>query len=181
MHRSFGALVRVAVVLASFQVIRPLAAQSPQDLSKADYDRAARFLGGNLGGLVVGGNVQARWLSDGRFWYTSTTLTGSEPTVVDPVRRTRTKATAADTTAGSRSTAVGGIATRGGGGPRTGGPTGVLSPDGKRAAFIKEWNLWVRDVATKQERQLTTDGVKNFGYATDNRSEEHTSELQSPC
>jgi dipeptidyl aminopeptidase/acylaminoacyl peptidase len=44
----------------------------------------------------------------------------------------------------------------------------VLSPDGKRAAFIKDWNLWVRDVATGQERQLTTDGVKNFGYATDN-------------
>ena len=63
---------------------------------------------------------------------------------------------------------AGGIAARGGGGPRTGGAAGVLSPDGKRAAFIKEWNLWVRDVATKQERQLTTDGVKNFGYATDN-------------
>ena len=119
MHRSFGALVRAAVVVASFQGIRPLAAQSPEVLSKADYDRAVRFLGGNLGNLVVGGNVQARWLSDGRFWYTSTTLTGSEQVVVDPVRRTRTKATEADT-AGSRSTEVGGggITTRGGGGPR---------------------------------------------------------------
>ena len=44
----------------------------------------------------------------------------------------------------------------------------VLSPDGKRAAFIRNWNLWVRDVATGQERALTTDGVRNFGYATDN-------------
>ena len=34
--------------------------------------------------------------------------------------------------------------------------------------FILDWNLWVRDVATKQEKQLTTDGVKDFGYATDN-------------
>jgi hypothetical protein len=134
MHRSFGALVRVAVVLASFQVISPLAAQSPPVVSTADYDRAARFLGGNLGGLVVGGNVQARWLADGRFLYSSTTLTGSEQVVVDPVRRTRTKATAADTAAaGSRSTEVGGgIATRGGGGPRTGGAAGVLSP----SAFV---------------------------------------------
>ena len=168
MYRSFGALVRVAVVLASFQMIRPLAAQSPRVLSPADYDRAARFLGGNLGDLVVGGNVQARWLADGRFWYTSTTLTGSEQVVVDPVRRTRTKATAADTAAASTEGA-GGIAMRGGGGgPRTGGAAGVLSPDKKRVAFIKEWNLWVRDVATKQEQKLTTDGVKNFGYATDN-------------
>jgi dipeptidyl aminopeptidase/acylaminoacyl peptidase len=44
----------------------------------------------------------------------------------------------------------------------------VLSPDGKRAAFIRDWNLWVRDVASGQETALTTDGVKDYGYATDN-------------
>jgi dipeptidyl-peptidase-4 len=43
-----------------------------------------------------------------------------------------------------------------------------LSPDGKRAAFIRDYNLWVREVATGKETQLTTDGVKDFGYATDN-------------
>jgi dipeptidyl aminopeptidase/acylaminoacyl peptidase len=44
----------------------------------------------------------------------------------------------------------------------------VRSPDGKRAAFIRDWNLWVRDMASGKETQLTTDGVKDFGYATDN-------------
>lgn len=44
----------------------------------------------------------------------------------------------------------------------------VASPDGKRGAFIRNFNLWVRDIATGQETQLTTDGVKDFGYATDN-------------
>ncbi len=44
----------------------------------------------------------------------------------------------------------------------------VLSPDKKRAAFIRDFNLWVRDVATSKETQLTSDGVKDFGYATDN-------------
>jgi len=44
----------------------------------------------------------------------------------------------------------------------------VLSPDGKLSAFIKDWNLWVKNTETKQEKQLTTDGVKDFGYATDN-------------
>jgi dipeptidyl aminopeptidase/acylaminoacyl peptidase len=34
--------------------------------------------------------------------------------------------------------------------------------------FIRDWNLWVRDVTTKEEKQLTKDGVKDFGYATDN-------------
>ena len=44
----------------------------------------------------------------------------------------------------------------------------VISPDGKKAAFIKDYNLWVRDIATNKQTQLTTDGIKDFGYATDN-------------
>ena len=47
-------------------------------------------------------------------------------------------------------------------------PNAVVSPDGTRAVFIKDWNLWVRDLASKVERPLTTDGVTHFGYATDN-------------
>jgi dipeptidyl-peptidase-4 len=43
-----------------------------------------------------------------------------------------------------------------------------ISPDKTKAAFIRDWNLWVRDQATGKETQLTTDGVKDFGYATDN-------------
>lgn len=44
----------------------------------------------------------------------------------------------------------------------------VLSPDGTKAAFIKEYNLWVKDLKTGEQKQLTTDGLKDFGYATDN-------------
>ena len=44
----------------------------------------------------------------------------------------------------------------------------ILSPDGTRAAFIRNDNLWVRETATGAETALTTDGVKDFGYATDN-------------
>lgn len=44
----------------------------------------------------------------------------------------------------------------------------VMSPDRKRAAYIKDYNLWVRDLQTGKQTQLTTDGVKDFGYATDN-------------
>ncbi len=56
--------------------------------------------------------------------------------------------------------------TRGRGGRGAAGGAQVLSPDGKRAAFIRDYNLWIRDVATGQETQLTMDGVKDFGYAT---------------
>ena len=44
----------------------------------------------------------------------------------------------------------------------------AFSPDGKRAVFLRDWNLWVREIATGAETQLTTDGVKDYGYATDN-------------
>ncbi len=44
----------------------------------------------------------------------------------------------------------------------------ATSPDGKRVAFIRDYNLWVREAATGKETQLTTDGVKDFGYATNN-------------
>jgi dipeptidyl-peptidase-4 len=44
----------------------------------------------------------------------------------------------------------------------------AISPDKKKGAFIRDWNLWVRDLSSGKETQLTTDGVTDFGYATDN-------------
>jgi dipeptidyl aminopeptidase/acylaminoacyl peptidase len=57
---------------------------------------------------------------------------------------------------------------RGGAESHEGQPPMTLSPDKKLGAFIRDWNLWVRDLATGAETQLTTDGVKDYGYATDN-------------
>jgi dipeptidyl-peptidase 4 len=47
-------------------------------------------------------------------------------------------------------------------------PASVTSPDGRYAAYIRDFNLWVRDLGTSTDRQLTTDGVEDFGYATNN-------------
>jgi dipeptidyl-peptidase 4 len=44
----------------------------------------------------------------------------------------------------------------------------VTSPDGRYAAFIRDHNLWVKDLTTNEDRPLTTDGVEDFGYATNN-------------
>ncbi|MGF1923408.1 MAG: DPP IV N-terminal domain-containing protein, partial [Bacteroidia bacterium] len=57
---------------------------------------------------------------------------------------------------------------RGGRGEATGITPETLSPDGKRAVYIKDHNLWVRDLAINERKQLTRDGVKDYGYATDN-------------
>ena len=50
----------------------------------------------------------------------------------------------------------------------------VPSPDGKLTAFIRNWNLWIRDLGSGKETQLTADGVKDFGYATDNAGWTHS-------
>lgn len=47
-------------------------------------------------------------------------------------------------------------------------PNSVTSPDGRYAAYIRDHNLWVRDLRTGEDRPLTTDGVEDFGYATNN-------------
>lgn len=43
-----------------------------------------------------------------------------------------------------------------------------LSPDGKKAAYIKDFNLWIRNTETNARKQLTFDGEKDYGYATNN-------------
>src|SRR5262249_8058228 len=44
-------------------------------------------------------------------------------------------------------------------------PAEVVSPDKKWAIFVKEHNLFVRSVATRQEFALTSDGKKYDEYA----------------
>lgn len=55
-----------------------------------------------------------------------------------------------------------------GAGAGNGSALETLSPDGKKAVYIKDYNLWVRDVTTNERKQLTKDGIKDYGYATDN-------------
>jgi dipeptidyl aminopeptidase/acylaminoacyl peptidase len=50
----------------------------------------------------------------------------------------------------------------------------VLSPDGSKSVFIMDYNLWMLNRKTGEEKQLTTDGIKDFGYATDNAGWKHS-------
>ena len=46
--------------------------------------------------------------------------------------------------------------------------TELVAPNGKHAVFIKDHNLWLRDITSDKEKQLTTDGIQDYGYATNN-------------
>jgi dipeptidyl-peptidase 4 len=180
-----------------------------RELTTADYDRAAKMLGSSLDSLVIGGRVTATWLPDDRFYYRTTTPTGSEWLLVDPVHRSQRALFDAEAVAQALGRAgagtfdgkklpathvalssdgaqvtleikqhqwrcdVGGHACQADTAKTSATPE-IVSPDGKRAAFIRNWNLWVRDVATGHETQLTTDGTENFGYATDNAGWVHS-------
>ena len=47
-------------------------------------------------------------------------------------------------------------------------PHSISSPNGELAAYIEAHNLWVQELASGNRMQLTTDGVQDYGYATDN-------------
>jgi len=146
----------------------PMVAQQAPTVSAADYARAERFLRQNTLPLVSGMGVQPTWLTNDRFGYRIAGESRNQFVLVDPARGTRVVCSpetdrcggALDPREVTRLQET-----------RQRGPAGraeSVSPDGKRAAFIRDWNLWVRDIATGRETQLTTDGVKDFGYATDN-------------
>ena len=157
-------ICRGAVVMAAVTAI-PAGAQAPAPASvtAADYARAERLMGYNVNPLVLHAAGRATWLpgSGDRFWYTTRTEKGEEAVLFDAAARSRTACDLVE----CRS-ALTERAGRSGAPPRP--RDDIPSPDGKRAAFIRDWNLWVRDVATGRETQLTKDGVKDFGYATDN-------------
>jgi len=47
-------------------------------------------------------------------------------------------------------------------------PNSIVSPDSTRAVFIRNNNLWMTDLTSGTEMALTTDGVEDFGYGTNN-------------
>ena len=44
----------------------------------------------------------------------------------------------------------------------------IISPNKKKSIYIKNYNLWIRDLTTKKTKQLTFNGYKDYGYATNN-------------
>jgi dipeptidyl aminopeptidase/acylaminoacyl peptidase len=52
-------------------------------------------------------------------------------------------------------------------------PASSVSPDGRRAVFIRDNNLWAKNLVAGGETQLTTDGIADFGYATNNAGWTH--------
>ncbi len=137
-----------------------------KSLTADDYARAEKALSYNTSPLVDRAGVRPTWLPDGRFWYQVLTPTGREFALINPADGSR------KTDTDLAKLGISGTPPQGFG--RRGGGDGVVSPDGKKSVSIKDWNLWVKDIASGKETQLTTDGIKDFGYATDNAGWTHS-------
>ena len=152
----FRSMKKYILSVAAIALAFAANAQQGKSLTAKDYERAEQFMSYNTEKYVDAGTVRPNWLDNDKFWYTVKNQNGTQTYVVDPTKKTKTLTTDYKD------------ATAPGFGGRGRGAGGVTSPDGKKAVFIKDWNLWVRDVVSKNEKQLTFDGVKNYGYATDN-------------
>lgn len=147
-------------------LVPQLAAQAaPRQLTAADYAKAERWLGFGTSPLVFGIGVNPNWLANEQFTYSVQHPDRSRPMIlVDPAKGTKTNCAANAAVCDAvvpKPTAINRPL-------RPEMSRGTLSPDKQKYAFIRDWNLWTIDVATNKETQLTTDGVKDFGYATDN-------------
>jgi dipeptidyl-peptidase-4 len=135
-----------------------LIGQNSQVLTVADYDRAASMLAGNVSNLIDN-NIQPQWLPDGRLWYNSITADKVEYILYNPANGKKENIP-------TRQELFDRVSYKPEAARRS--RDEVLSPDGKYAAFIRDWNLWIREISTGKEKPLTNDGIENFGYATDN-------------
>ncbi len=154
-------LRRLQLAATGLLVAASAAAGTPAALTAADYARAERLMPYDTEPLVLRSVSEVTWLGDGRLSYRAATARGSELVLVDPARGTRR--VAAKPAAPPAGTAAAGHAAG-----------EARSPDGQWAAFIRHDNLWVRRLSSGQTIQLTYDGVKDFGYATDNSGWHHS-------
>ena len=153
-------LRRVALAASSLLIAASVAAAPRPVLTDADYARAESFMPYNTDPLVLHAVSHVTWLADGEVSYVTTTRRGRRLLFVNPAGGAR------------RSVPCGGSSDRCANAAAA--SPGARSPDGRWAAFVRQHNLWVRSLATGKARQLTFDGGRDFGYATDNSGWHHS-------
>lgn len=165
MKKILNLKIALFLLIAAGNIFAQQSVYKPSAVTEQDYDRAVKMLFFNTNQLIDRAGVRPTWLPDGRFWYQVLTPTGKEYVLINPADGSRTVKTNLSEL-GVSSPAQANNSRR--------GSNEIVSPDGKKAAFIRDWNLWMRDISTGKETQLTVDGEENFGYATDNAGWTHS-------
>lgn len=148
-----------------FSFLFTLKVDAQSDKTLADYQRAAGMISPKLAKLIDH-SIYPEWMPDGRLFYSDMDDSITTYFLFDPKKKKSVQSR-------SKSDLLKGI-------KQNESKWGnyrfneVLSPDGKKSAFIRDYNLWVKDIESGKEKQLTTDGIKDYGYATDNAGWQHS-------
>ncbi|MGY6648078.1 DPP IV N-terminal domain-containing protein [Wenyingzhuangia sp. IMCC45574] len=144
--------------IALLWVLLVTTTQAQKVLTQADYHQAVGMLYPNTSKLIDN-SIYPQWLPDGRVWYKTINAKGTAFKLYNPITNKFI------VTSGQRELiSQGNIKIE----REPGSFTEIASPNKQYVAFIKDWNLYIKEVATGKETALTTDGIENFGYATDN-------------
>ena len=123
-----------------------------ETLSFKDYDRASRHLSKNLNKYLNNTITSQQWDNENFFLYSVKTEKKIESFKID-LKSNKKKASKNKFKIKN---------------PYSINRNEFISPNGFLAAFIDDYNLWIRDLKTNELTQLTFDGEKNYGYATNN-------------
>jgi len=136
-------------------------AQSATQITIDDYERAASMLRSSTIQYVKN-SIRPAWVNENKVWYKTEVDGEAVYKLFDPAKgKTIIRDSQSELFEKGKVTSI----------KR---PSSRVSPDGKYEAFIRDWNLWMKNLETEEETQLTTDGVKDFGYATDNAGWRHS-------
>ena len=142
------------ILLVSSLGAYPQTAYQPEKVTREDYKNAEKTMRQYLSPLVKNESIRPVWTSDDNFWYTREGDSGPEKVEVD-AKKLKKSVSALET----RESGPGRYPYRGSSG---------TSPDGKKSVFIRDNNLWMKYLETDEEIQLTSDGIEDFGYGTNN-------------
>lgn len=120
-----------------------------QQMDAEVYEKAERFLMKNTAPLVKNMMMRSDWSGD-TLRYRRLSGSGTETVMVYPKLFKKVVVKNADNPMTTRNN------------------NESISPDGKKAVYIKDYNLWMREIPGGKETQLTFDGIEDFGYATNN-------------
>ncbi|PKP29906.1 MAG: S9 family peptidase [Bacteroidetes bacterium HGW-Bacteroidetes-17] len=127
---------------------------APKEITVKDYDRAVAFMYGSDEPMEFNTNVRINWINETQCWYSVNAPEGTKYYLVDAKKKKKSELTKEE----ADKLVVKTVTIK----------DAIVSPDGLKAAFIRDHNLWMKIIASNEEIQLTTDGIEDFGYATNN-------------
>jgi predicted peptidase len=128
-----------------------------KEFTTAEYEAAAAQMDKGLNDLVYNKVSEITFTDTSNFRYATNTKDGKKYIMVDAISKNKKavldpKKLVESTTKGSKKALE----------------NESISPNGKLAAYIDTYNLWVRDLESDKKTQLTFDGIQDYGYATNN-------------